>query len=208
MIPSLLRFFFAREALTLRRLRQAPPTPIGEARGGEVVTIAGRVRLVGPSRAPMTGRRGALWRVTLDEPKGEAGGWRLVLRADELTDFVVDDGTGVALVSGPASEMTMAWSPSTAAPPLSGSVYGVPDYNVFLQRHQITERDLFGFKRALRFREVLVAAGTRVVVRGVGRWEPDPDPAARDHGYRELAQRLVLRAPARDLLLISDDPTL
>jgi hypothetical protein len=43
--------------------------------------------------------------------------------------------------------------------------------------------------------DVALEVGEEVIVEGIGRWEADPDPAARPTGYRQRPKRLVLRAP-------------
>jgi hypothetical protein len=53
--------------------------------------------------------------------------------------------------------------------------------------------------------EILLIEGAEVTVEGVGRWEPDPDPASAVH-YREVPLRLVVRAPADGPLRVTDKP--
>jgi len=54
--------------------------------------------------------------------------------------------------------------------------------------------------------EVLLVEGAEVTVEGIGRLEPDPDPAAAVH-YREVPLRLVVRAPSGGPLRITDTRT-
>jgi hypothetical protein len=166
------------------------PTPIAEANGGPV-KIVGALRLIDePLRAPLSGRACAFWDVTISaQQRGDEGTrTRDIFFRRMTSDFLVDDGTGTALVKCPPNAH------------LDFAIAGYHDASDFGAREAQLERFLSdhgyipgpsdgGLRR--HFERALVS-GERVAVYGHGHREPDPDPEATGGTYRERPTRLVI----------------
>jgi hypothetical protein len=148
--------------------------------------VAGTAGVDGDDRepviAPMTGRPCVFYAVVVsqrDTAAPVAADGHPVLRVVSDEPFVVDDGTGRAIVQ-PSPEHTAS---SIEGPTIRGDmVNGVDRHRAFLSR--------YGVARApeqwvnLWFRETIVSVGDHVVVAGYGVHEPDPTPPRDARAYR------------------------
>ena len=117
------------------------------------------------------------------------------VETDEASrDFVVEDGTGVALVRVDSGVEVIAGS---NAPVTADRVRS------FLEAHG-RAGELEGWEA----KERVLGAGQSVAVFGVGEWEVSPhgSPARDGTAYRDAPRRLVVRAPAGLRILIGDCP--
>jgi hypothetical protein len=193
-LAALGRHRSTREASARSSLRRQGRTSIREARGGDAVKVVGAVRhLRAPLRSPLGDLPCAGYEVVI-EAWGELG-WTELAREEHTSDFLVDDGTAVALVKASGADLALA----RRLVPADGEAY--PRIVDLVARHDHEGLDRYVLvpgTHALRFREAIIQEGDRVAVRGVGCWERDP--AA--YTYRDLAERLVVRAPQGDRVLI------
>lgn len=204
---ALRQAFFSERARARRLLGRAERTPIASAPEAPV-KIAGRLRLTGTSlRAPLSGRTCALYDVQVVE-KGRVD--KVIIEDRLACDFLVDDGTGTALVRAggggtgrPGGHLELAIVRDArytsgildaATPELERylSTFGEKSFGVFTNRN-------------LTYREGVFEPGERVVVYGRARREPDPDAAAQGAGYRDRPTRLVIE-PLAGKIWLSDEP--
>ena len=127
-------------------------------------------------------------------------GWTTLLSTGDGLPFLIDDGTGRALIEPTDAHVSLV------ADVTLGDDVNLADPSdrarMFLARHGVSS----GIKR-LRFEEGIIEPGEVVAVAGAGMREPDPDGAASMTGYRDLpATRLRLSATPRAPLYISDRP--
>jgi hypothetical protein len=150
------------------------------------------VKVVGePLHDPVRGRECVLWEVEII--KGEDGEHPMVIaRQTDMQDFLVEDGTGRALVrcreNAHQLELAIVNDRSPVPDPVPARV------RVLLGAHA---------HDALTCREGMIEVGQRVVVHGRGRREPDPDAEATGGTYREHPTRLVIE-PLNGRLHLSD----
>jgi hypothetical protein len=195
-------------ALTRRRrlnhpLRKLRHTAISDARDG-VIKFVGRVRLLAdPLIAPVSERRCAGYKVVVLESNGEDTS--TVVDEVRCVDFLLDDGTGVAWIRAARADLEVIHDAHLS----SGLLADAPGHlETLLLRHGQKSTKWAGIaNRTLRYSEGALEAGEEVVVCGVGRWEPDPDPR-HAIGYRDSAMRFVVSSLPDAAMLISDDPDL
>jgi hypothetical protein len=194
-------------ARTRRLLRKLERTEIGTAKEGPV-KIAGRLRLTGKSlRAPLSGRTCALYdAVVVEHGKVE----RVIIQDRAACDFLLDDGTGTAVVrAAPASgeaqgsglELAIVQDRNYSSGVLDDAT---PELERFLSIYGEKSKGVL-LNRRLSYREGVLSAGERVVVCGMARHEPNPDAAAEGATYRDRPTRLVIE-PLAGKMHLSDEP--
>jgi hypothetical protein len=164
-----------------RALRGARRVSIAEAPEGEVVRIDGRVAEGEALEAPLTGRR-CVYYVAVVEEKGDAGDWMEVVRESGGVRFMVEDGTGHAIIDPEGARINVDLDSTTR----SGTIdEPTSRETAFLARHRVKGIGLF-FNRTLRYREGVFEIGEPIAVMCQPVREPDPDAASRTAGYRDL----------------------
>jgi hypothetical protein len=203
-----IRFGFTRDRRIKRLLKRVKPTPIAKARDGKVVKIVGELLYAGRSMpSPLSGRECAYYSIVVTEYRGtgaRGGSWTEILREERGIDFMVRDGSGVALVRiarEAAAFPALVQDKKARSSPL---LYSDADLDRFMSERGMTTEGTF-LRRNLRASEGILEEGERVAVGGLARWLPDPD--AGGGGYREAGKRLVLQSSEALPLFLSDDPT-
>jgi hypothetical protein len=195
--------FFSRAARMKKKLRRQQLGIIRDAVDGTVVKVQGTVSYLGtPLEAPLSGRPCAMWEVHVEERGGRRKGWHTLFEDFQCQPFVLDDGTGKAVVKAVIPRLVLVKDAQFQSQTFQDATDRLER---FLAEHGEQSVGLFGFNRTLRYSEGIIEAGERLVVMGAGHWEPDPDGIVRV-GYRDAPQRLVVEDPQDGHLLISDDP--
>ena len=198
------KVFLSTAARARRALRSAQSMAIRDAPDGAPVKVQGVVGYVGTAtEAPLSGRPCALWEVHVEERGGRSKGWNTVIQDHECTPFLIDDGTGTALVNAVIPRLALVQDARFQSLTF---VDATERLEAFLASRGLQSTGIFGLNRTLRYREGVIEAGERVAVLGVGRWEAASDGVVRA-GYREAPRRLVLEDPEGGHLVISDDPS-
>lgn len=199
-------YYFSEAAKIRRALKAAPRVTIAEAQQGSVVKIAGRVRPVTELlAAPLTGRKCVYFEATVEEYRssGKSGRWVEIIREAESSDFLVEDGTGRALVKTAAMKPLLVKDSTLTSGFLNDAS---ADLEAFLQKHGKSSTGWI-FNKNLRYKEGVFEPGETVSVLGQCRWEQDPDPREAGSGYRDTPKRLVMDAPDQgQFLFASDEP--
>jgi len=203
---SLARWWFSADQRARRAMRALPVRPIAEALEAEKVRISGPARpLAEPLTAPLSGRPCACWRVVVEEKvrRDKTTYWRTVVDDHEVVDFVIEDGSGKAVVRTAMVQPVLDRDMDARSGFLNDAT---PELEAFLSERGHSSQG-WVFNKTMRYREGVLEPGESVCVVGVGRWEPDPEAAAEARGYRTAHQprRLVLSAPAEGPLLLSDE---
>lgn len=180
-----------------RRLRALTKTQIADAKPG-VVKIVGKVRRLQPLlRAPLSDSECVGFEV---EVYGAGDKESTLIHDRSCHDFLVEDGTGVALVRGQDATLMLRLGPKLAL----GGVAADSRVGRYLEGRSV---DPVMWGHWVTGRERLLEEGEAIVVCGHGRYAPDPDPRKVDD-YRELPTRFVILAEPGSPLLVSNDPTL
>ena len=170
------RVAFSPRARGRRALERTLRTHIAEIRPPELVKVIGHVRFaVEPLRAPMTTRPCVCWHLRVQEARqgAQGGSWTDVLDEVEGQDFLLDDGTGVALVRGVMPEATLA----SSGPWIDNYVDDFPaEVEEFLRGQGEPVRGALG-KRVLRYEERILDEGAQAAVLGMARQEGVPEGA-------------------------------
>jgi hypothetical protein len=188
-----------------RQLREAPRVDIGALAEGAPARIIGAVVADETLRAPFTGRPCVAYVAEVDEyvSRGKSHRWESRIHEVRHLPFVVDDGTGRALVDPGQAKLLVEIDTTTR----SGAFDDATEVErAFLDRHGMNSKGWF-FNRRLRYREGVIEPGERVAVLGRGVREPDPDAVASVTGYRDaLPTRVRMSGSPEHPLLVSDQP--
>jgi len=173
-----------------RILKGARTVAIREVRDGQVAKVSGRVKSSGePLRAPLTGRPCVYWEVEVTQWQGTRALTKR--RVHDQRDFVVDDGTGRALVVvervAVSAKIDVRWGQHDLADDRLAELLRLLGVD--------------GIAGQVTYSEAVIAVGEEVAASGRGAWESDPDPGIAA-GYRDRPLRLALRAGPRELVVV------
>lgn len=188
-----------------RELRAAPRVDIAELDEGRTGRLVGTVGDGATVQAPLTGRSCVFFEATVEEYRssGKTGSWRQVAREVGGMPFVLDDGTGRAIVDPTGARVAVDLDMTTRSGTFDDPT---PVEEQFLQRHGLRATG-WVFNRSLRYREGVIEVGETIAVMGQGVREPDPDAVGKVGGYRVgPPTRLRLGGSARHPILLSDAP--
>lgn len=188
-----------------RELRSAPLVDIAELREGRTGRIVGRVGDGETLQAPFTGRSCVFYEASVEEYRssGKTGSWRQVVREAMGVRFVLDDGTGRAIIDPSGARVAVDLDMTTRSGTFDDAT---PIEEQFLTRHGLRSTG-WVFNKSLRYREGVIEVGETIAVMGQGVREPDPDAVGKVGGYRSgPPTRLRLGGSARHPILLSDAP--
>jgi hypothetical protein len=183
-----------------RRMRRTPVGPVAEAVDGSPCRLVGTVAAGRTIFAPISGRLCVAYQIRVFEVIGE--GLRHYFDDEGGIPFVIEDGTGRALVDPERARMALELDDDST----SGPHDTTPRHAAFLA-HLGRSDQRPGGRIRLQYHEGIVAPGDPVAVLGHGVREPDPAAIDRIGGYRAGAPtRLRISGTARWPVLISDRP--
>jgi hypothetical protein len=188
-----------------RQLRAAQRVDLGELGEGRTGRVVGRVGDGETVQAPFTGRSCVFYEATVEEYRssGKTGSWRQVVREARGVPFVLDDGTGRAIVDPGGARVDVDLDMTTRSGTFDDAT---PIEEQFLTRHNLRSAG-WVFNRSLRYREGVIEVGETIAVMGQGVREPDPDAVGKVGGYRSgPPTRLRLGGSSRHPILLSDAP--
>ncbi|MCB9593122.1 MAG: hypothetical protein H6719_10350 [Sandaracinaceae bacterium] len=198
-------WYFSDDQRAKRAMRGAPRRVIADVLEGERARVVGEVHVEAPVASPLSGRLCAYWRVIVEEKisRGKSSYWRTIVDEAGGVDFFLRDDSGKALVRTSHVQAVLDGDARGGSGFLNDPT---PELTAFLAaRGHDTQGWIFN--KTIRYREGIAEPGETVAVVGRGRWERDPDEAARaGEGYREAVspKRLVVEAPESGPLLVSD----
>lgn len=199
------RAIFSETARIRRTFRAAPRVDIADAKPGTVVKIAGRIRPLGrPLRSALENRECVFFEATAEAHRGKSGRWVELIRETDAVDFLIEDGSGRAIVRSAGMRGLHVKYAERESGYLNDAT---PDLEAFLTRHG-DRSPVRILSKTLRFKAGVFASGETVCVLGSVRWEQDPDPTQAGSGDRESPKRLVIEARPDCPLLVSHDPNL
>jgi hypothetical protein len=179
-------------------MARTPRHAIAEVPEGRPVRIVGTIAAGEHVIAPISGRACVFYRAVVQERQK---GWETIVDESFGVPFVIEDGTGRALVVPDGAEKLVEHDAPTRS-----DVFADPteDQESFFARNEMSGEGQKA-KGPLRCSEGALEIGDTVAVYGIAVREPDPDGAARAHGYRDaLPTRLRLTNSPKLRLLISD----
>lgn len=188
-----------------RQLRAAPRVAIGELREGRTGRVVGQVGDGHTIQAPLTGRSCVFYEATVEQYRsnGKSGSWRQVAREVNGVPFVLDDGSGRAIVDPSGARVAVDIDMTTRSGTFDDAT---PVEEQFLTRHGLRSAG-WVFNKSLRYREGVIEIGETIAVMGQGVREPDPDAVGKVGGYRSgPPTRLRLGGWSRHPILLSDAP--
>ncbi|MEZ4227087.1 MAG: hypothetical protein R3B13_39480 [Polyangiaceae bacterium] len=186
-----------------RWLTKITPTPVVYAKDGMRIKVTGELICDGePLTAPVSGRRAAAWVLEVTQrghnDHGQRGaGERTIAKESRATQFVIDDGSGRALIRAPVERMNLVLTRQGEADSWIAKEPAATLIRRLSAEHGINPafRDNTGF---IRFKEAAAEVGSRISVAGWCRWIQD------ERGERTLL--LEPRASDGLELIVCDDP--
>jgi len=165
------------------RILKTPTSAIVQAPGNGLVEIKGRIAPSeeGIVQAPFSGRHAVWVRIVVEERRssGRNTYWATVINESDGRTFMVDDGSGQVARVYPAGANVMLERSNVAS---SGTFNDAPPHlQGFLASRGVSTTGLFGFNKAMRYQEEVLAPGDAVYALGPSRrvaGPPMPD------GYR------------------------
>lgn len=189
-----------------RQLRNAQAKRIIELADDELAKVVGRARVLDEAlEAPLTKRRCVYFVATVEEHRstGRSSYWKTVIREARGVPFMLEDGSGRALVDATAARISIDFDGRSQ----SGTFDDPTETEkAFLARHGQQGQGWI-FNRRLRYREAVIEDGETIAVLGAGTREPDPDAPPTDAYRGDARTRLRLTSSRKYPLVISDDPT-
>lgn len=182
-----LAWYFSKEERLKRRLKATRVRLIADLRPGEPARVIGTAQPQGAAlTAPVSGRTCVYYSAEVRAKRGKH--WRTIIREARGVPFLVDDGSGLALVDPQRAELVLDRDASTRS-----GTFDDPDaaQQRFLARHGESGQGLL-FNRSLRYHEAVIEVGERVAVLGAPRHEPDRSAGAPVELSGSLEGRLVI----------------
>jgi hypothetical protein len=182
-----------------RALRRAKIWRIGELPEDTIGRVIGTARPVGRAlSAPITGRECVCYVVTVKEKDARP----VLVREQEGVPFVLEDGSGRALVDPEGAELERDHANLSQSGMLEDPT---AQQRAFLTSHGQASQGWL-FNRAFTYREEIVRVGETICVAGAGIREVDPD-AEVGEGYRAAPPtRLRFTSSPKFRILITDAP--
>jgi hypothetical protein len=202
---GILLWYSARISLR-RKLRNASRLSIANVSEREPAKIVGNLSYLSePLISPLTGRSCAYYEINVEQYRSGSnnnGHWYSIIRESQGQDFMLEDGTGHAIINPIGAQMVLTIDSHTK----SGSFDDPTD----LERNYLISHGREGkgwvFNKKIRYREGILEANESVAVLGRGVREPDPNGVDQAGGYRSAPpMRLRMRGSQKLPLLISDD---
>jgi hypothetical protein len=191
---GLFKWWFNPQRIMKKQLRSASTKTIASMGEGEIARMIGHARVHHTAlEAPLTGRACFYYIVRVERENGDDG-WSEVVREEQGVPFVLDDGTGRALVDATRAELALEFDRRDRI-----GMWQQPDarQSAFLSRYSRLHA-----AHTYRFREAAIEVDERIAVLGGGTRELDPEGSPT--GYRDQAATLLrLESP----MIISDDPS-
>ncbi|MEJ7603241.1 MAG: GIDE domain-containing protein [Kofleriaceae bacterium] len=186
-----------------RALRATPRFAIAELPEDAPGRAVGAARPTGePLRAPLSGRPCIYYVAVVEELHGKQ--WKETVREERGVPFVLDDGSGRALVDPTGAEVELDIDTTGASGTLDDASPAEP---ALLARHGRVSRGKL-FNHSVKYREAIIAIGETVAVLGCAVREPDPGVPPTGEGYRQgPATRVRLTGAGKFPLRISDAAT-
>jgi E3 Ubiquitin ligase len=200
-----LAWYFSPARRIKRELRATRRVALRELPESTRARVVGAARIIeGSLEAPLTGRACLYYVVTVEQhhSNGRSSYWKNIIREERGVSFLLDDGTGRAIVDPNAAKVALDVDGRG-----NSGTFDEPDEReaAFLARHG-TSGQGWVFNKRLRYREAVIEVGETVAIVGEGVREPDPH-AAPEAAYRgEQPTRVRMTSSARFPLLISDSP--
>lgn len=196
-------WYWSDTAQLRRSLREAPRVSIAEAPEGALVRLHGRVVDGESLQAPLTGRRCVYYVALVEERRqsGKSHHWVVRIRETRGVPFVIDDGTGRALVDPTQAQIDVEFDSNERSGTFDDPT---PTERAFLDRHSV-KGEGWVFNKTLRYREGVFEVGEQIAVRCLPVREPDPEGVGASRGYRDAPPtRLRVGGSADHPILLSD----
>jgi len=201
---TLARWLHARSEgfLTKRQLRALRRTAIKDAKSGPIKVVGRAVDDEGWPilKAPLSGRTCVLYEVVVRERHvTRKGRTSEDLRDRNSREFLVDDGTGRAIV--PAHDRFQLALDHDVSQRSGWRRDPTPELVAYLRTRGVTSATLLGWNRNLEYSEGVVEPGETVAVLGSARLE---ETSGSGGGYRDVGRRVTIE-PLGDTLYLSDE---
>ncbi len=198
----LIAYLFSKKARIRRRLKKFPFKYISDFVNGESAKITGMVEFVDvPLTSPLSGRSCAWYYVLVEQrvSSGKSSHWKKIIEEEVPGRFVLREGNRCALIDERKVKTYIVGDKQFRSGFMNDASEVLESY---LNKHGINSVGLFGFNKAIRYKEGVLEEGERITVFGKGEWKE-----AAQLGLADIYGRVLhLRAPDQDFMVLTDDP--
>jgi hypothetical protein len=182
-----------------REIGGLPRRTLAELPEGTPARIVGKADVLEDTlEAPLTGRRCLYYTAIVEVSDGPD--WREIVREDRAVMFIIDDGSGRAVVDPRESKVALDFDEESAS-----GTFDKPNEReqAFLDEHK-TSSTHGAFNRNLRYREATIGIGDTIAIFGAAMREPDPtgQPEAAYRG--DAPTKLRMTSSRKYPMMISD----
>jgi hypothetical protein len=146
-----------------RTLRKTPILTVGGFADGTEAKLVGKIRLLAELCSPLTGRpcahyhvRVEVWHIPSEDTGGGRSGWSNFIEEEKTEVFVLEDGTGRAIVKAEDAQFSVVEDAHFRSGTLNDAT---PQLESFLAKHGRKSTNLFGFNKGLRYAEGVIEEG-------------------------------------------------
>ena len=199
--------YFGRARIIKRKFRKVEEKNIASCKDGEMVKIIGELKYAEkPLFAPLSKRKCAAYKIIVEEYRssGQSGRWIEIITDKNCTPFFLKNGSEYALIKPVPSELLL----SRDANYRSGAFNEAsPFLKNYINRFGKKSKSIFGFNKAMRYKEGVLEEGEMVAVLGKGKWINVNELETLDiSGIGKAEKLLVIEQLDEDKLYISDEP--
>ena len=188
--------YFSRDAKLKRLLRATPVCPLAQLTAHDAGRVVGKARAYRETLdAPLTGRKCLYYEVIVNQKSGKH--WHRILRETQGVEFLVDDGTGKALVDPNRAEVVVTIDGNSGSGTFDDAD---PAQEALLARHGHKSTGLM-FNKTLRYTEAIIGVGEQVSA--LGR-RAEASSASRGSAAGAAAGAVPLAGAANGKVVISD----
>lgn len=202
LVISSINSYYFKTAIVKRKLKAAHYRKISSFTNGEYAKIIGKaIPVKKVLTAPLSDRECVYYHILVEQKRKSKNYsyWTNVIEENVICDFVIDDGTGIAMINHEQiSQHILTDRHYTSGFEKDPSL----KLENYLQSHNIKSKNWLGFNKTLRYKEGIIAVDEEITVLGTGKWEKTKDLALNSSHY----QVLTLQPTENSLVYLSDDP--
>lgn len=202
-VVAVASWYWSEAARIRRALRRARRVSIADAREGSVVRLQGRVAAGATLVSPLSSRRCVYYLVIVEErvSTGRSNAWHVRIRESRGVPFVIDDGTGRALVDPTNAHVDVDLDITQRSGTFDDPT---PAKLEFLAHHGVQGTGWL-LNKPLRYREGVFEIGEAVAVLCQPVREPDPDAISATPGYRDGPPTRLRVSGSPDMRILLSD---
>lgn len=199
-------YYFKKELVILRKLKNIPLKRIGSLRTNQLEKIHGKVLHVHePLLAPLSKRKCVFYSIKLEVKKsnGKNSYWKTLIEDQNIQTFFIEQNGNLAIVK-PSQNPKNYKSFLVVDKKDSSGKFNDPtlEFESLLKSYDINPKGWFGFNKSLRYTEGIIEIGEKITVAGIVKWKTLNEPIP-EYSYSKIVS---LVSTAKQHIIITDSP--